>query len=127
MVEVHVNERRILLVEDEPLIGRLCIRTLAVDGFQVDIACNGLVAKDMLGKESYRLCLIDIRTPAMNGIELYRYLEAEHPELLSTVIFTTGDMLSGEIQRFLKEVNRPFLAKPFTPHDLRAVVGKALK
>jgi CheY-like chemotaxis protein len=63
----------------------------------------------------------------MNGIKLYRHLEAEHTELISAVIFTTGDLLSNDAQQFSNEVNRPFLPKPFTPHELIAVVTETLK
>ena len=127
MVKVDTHQKRILVVEDEPLIGSLCLRVLTADGFQVDIATDGLAAKNMLSKQEYDLCLIDIRTRAMNGMELYRHLEAKHTELISAVIFTTGDLLSEDAQQFLNEVNRPFLPKPFTPHELIAVVTETLE
>ena len=86
------SRKRILIVEDEPTISRLCLRTLAAEGFHADIAVNGLVAQGMLGKREYNLCLIDIRTPVMNGTELYQYIEEEYPELASKVIFTTPEI-----------------------------------
>ncbi len=58
----------------------------------------------------------------MNGIELYRQLEEKHPHLISRVIFTTGDVLSVAIKEFLEKGNKPFLAKPFTLDELRAIV-----
>ena len=111
-----------LVVEDEPVISRVCRRTLMTEGYEVDIAMNGLIGKQMADTRSYDLCLSDIRTPGMNGIELYRYLEQSHPDLARKVIFTTGDILSGNIEEFLNEVKRPYLAKPFAPDELvRAV------
>ena len=77
MGEVKANRKRVLIVEDEPVISRICAKTLIADGFEVNVAANGVIAKDMLGKRKYDLCLIDIRTPAMNGIQLYQYLEQE--------------------------------------------------
>jgi DNA-binding response OmpR family regulator len=38
------------------------------------------------------------------------------------VIFTSGDVTDGNVKVFLKETGRPFLAKPFTPEELRSVV-----
>ena len=58
----------------------------------------------------------------MNGIELYRQLEIERPEAVNKFIFTTGDMLSGNIKSFLEETGRPYLPKPFAPENLRAIV-----
>jgi CheY-like chemotaxis protein len=62
----------------------------------------------------------------MNGIELYQQLEDENPEAVKEFIFTTGDVLSGSIKEFLEANERPYLPKPFTPEDLRAIVRKAL-
>jgi CheY-like chemotaxis protein len=58
----------------------------------------------------------------MNGMELYRHIEQEYPGLTQKVIFTTGDLLSKDTRKFLKESERPFLLKPFTPEQLRSVV-----
>jgi DNA-binding response OmpR family regulator len=96
--------------------------TLSAQGFEVEIAVNGKVALELFGQMEYDLCLIDIRTPEMNGIELYQQLEEKHPHLVNRVIFTTGDVLSGNVKEFLEKGNRPFLPKPFTPDELRAIV-----
>ena len=119
--------KRVLLVEDEPAIGQVCRRVLVGEGFEVDIALNGRIAQDMVAKKQYGLCLIDIRTPTMNGKDFYRWLEERYPELASWVIFTTGDVMSEGIQRFLEQAARPFLPKPFTPDELRTVVKEAAK
>ena len=120
--------KRILVVEDEPAISDVCQRVLTSEGFNVDIAVNGKVACDMIEEKQYDFCLIDIRTPAMNGKELYLWLEEKHPKLASRVIFTTGDVMGGgDTQIFLEQAARPFLPKPFTPDELRAVVRDALK
>ena len=96
------NGKSVLVIEDEPCIALVCMRTLTTEGFQVDIAINGEIALEMWRKKDYDLCISDIRTPRMNGIELYRQLESECPESVYKFIFTTGDMLSGNIKRFRK-------------------------
>ena len=119
--------KRILVVEDEPAISQVCLRTLTSEGFQVDIAVNGAVAQDMLGKKDYDLCLIDIRTPVMNGRELYQYIKEKYLKLLNGVIFTTGEVMGGDTQSFLEQAARPFLPKPFTPAQLKAIMRETLK
>ena len=126
MTQDSTHRRRALVVEDEPVIGRLCQRILTAEGFDVDIAMNGLIAKKMADDKSYDLCVTDIRTPDMNGIQLYEHLEQEHPELARRVIFTTGDVMSASIAQFLKEARRPFLPKPFTRDELKRAIGEAL-
>ncbi len=119
--------KRILIVEDEPTISNVCQRVLIAEGFEVDIAVNGKVAQDMLEEKQYNLCLFDIRTPTMNGKELYQWLKEKHPQQASRVIFTTGDVMGGDTQSFLEQTGRPFLPKPFTPAQLKAIMKEALK
>ena len=63
----------------------------------------------------------------MNGKELYQWLKEKHPKVADRVIFTTGDMMGGDTQIFLEQTDRPFLPKPFTPDELKAVVRETLK
>ena len=126
MTQDNTYRRRALVVEDEPVISQICRRMLVAEGFDVDIAMNGLIAKKMVDDNSYDLCLTDIRTPAMDGIQLYQYLEQEHPELARRVIFTTGDVMSSYIAQFLEGTKKPFLPKPFTPDELKQVIRDTL-
>ena len=118
---------RILVVEDEKLITRVCWKALTAVGFEVDTAKNGMIAKDKLNSNFYDIIFIDIRTPAMNGMELYSYLKEKQPELIHNVIFTTGDILCGNVGAFLGRIDRPFLPKPFTPDALVEIVRRTLK
>jgi len=127
MKNSSAGAKRILVVEDEPAISQVCLRTLTSEGFEVDIAVNGAVAQDMLGKKDYDLCLIDIRTPVMNGRELYQYIKEKYLKLLNGVIFTTGEVMGGDTQSFLEQAARPFLPKPFTPTQLKAIMRETLK
>ena len=115
------------MVEDEPAICRVCSLTLTGEGFEVDIAVNGSIADGMLGEKEYDLVLIDIRTPVMNGKQLYQSIVEKHPYLTDRVIFTTGDLLSEDTKSFLKQSERLFLPKPFTIDELRTIVRQVLR
>jgi DNA-binding NtrC family response regulator len=121
------DNKRILVVEDEPSISSLCVRVLMGEGLEVSIAVDGRAAEEMLDRNNYDLCLIDIKTPVINGKEIFQYINDKHPELVNGVILTTGDVIGGETQSFLKETGRLFLLKPFAPEELRAIVKEALK
>jgi DNA-binding response OmpR family regulator len=127
MEKPKARTKRILVVEDEPAICQVCLRTLTADGFEVDIAVNGAIARDMLLEKDYDLCLIDIRTPIMNGRELYKHVMDEHPDFKGKIIFTTGDVLDEKLTSLLNGSERPYLPKPFTPDELRAIVKEALE
>jgi CheY-like chemotaxis protein len=118
---------RILVVEDEPAICQVCLRTLTAEGFEVDIAVNGAIGGKMLGEKHYDLCLIDIRTPVMNGRELYQYIQDTYPDFDGKIIFTTGDVLDERLASMLKGAERPYLPKPFTPDELRNIVKETLE
>jgi DNA-binding response OmpR family regulator len=126
MVQPSSSGKSILVVEDEPVIAQVCSRTLSAEGFHVEVAVNGMLALEVLSQKEYDLCLIDIRTPSMNGMQLYEHLAEKHSVMTDRIIFTTGDILSGNTKAFLEKTNRPYLPKPFTPDELRAIVRNAL-
>jgi DNA-binding response OmpR family regulator len=126
MEQAYTDRKRILVVEDELGIAKVCMRTLSAEGFQVNVAVSGEAALDMLNRKDFGLCLIDIRTPEMSGIELYGQLQKRHPGMVDKVVFTTGDVLDSDIKSFIESVGKPYLAKPFSLDELRAIVRKAL-
>jgi len=127
MKTTDANVRRVLVVEDEPAICELCQRVLTGEGFEVDIAANGKLAQDMIEKKQYDLFLVDIKMPVMGGKELYQWLKEEHPKQISKVIFTSGSVIGKDTMTFIEQTGRPFLPKPFTPDDLKAIARENLK
>jgi DNA-binding response OmpR family regulator len=119
--------KRILVVEDEPAISQVCHRILTGGGFEVDAAINGEVAQEMLGERDYTLVLIDIRMPVMSGKEFYQLIKSQCPQLVDRVIFVTGDVIGSATKNFLEQSGRPVLAKPFTPDELKTIVGETLR
>lgn len=118
---------RIMVVDDEPSIHDLCARVLNKEGFSVGRALSGRVAQDMIDEDKWALYIVDVRMPDMSGMEFYQWLEKKHPKLASHVIFTTGDVIGGDVSNFLEQVNRPFLLKPFTARELVTIVIETLK
>ena len=122
MMNYRLNAKRILLVEDEPSVCDVCLRVLTDEGFDVDVAANGRVAVDKIAKRDYDLIIIDLKTPVMDGKKLYKIIGEQYPKLLDRIVFTTGDYIVAENQEFLEALGEPFLAKPFTPHELIEIV-----
>jgi two-component system alkaline phosphatase synthesis response regulator PhoP len=122
-----INIFKILVIEDEPSIQRLCSEILSHEGYDVDIASSRTEAKLKLVKIQYDLFIIDIKMPEMDGSEIYKYVDKKSPDLLDRIVFTSGDVIGRDTEIFLKKTDRPFLAKPFTPDELVAVVKKTLR
>jgi CheY-like chemotaxis protein len=124
MIEKNSGHKTILIVEDEPILGRVCARILEMNGYATTLVTNGLTAKNMVEKNHYDFCLSDIKTPVMNGMELYKYLKEEIPALAAKTVFMTGDVLSKDVEIFLRESNAPYILKPFTDADLTKIVSE---
>jgi DNA-binding response OmpR family regulator len=119
--------KKILVVEDEPAICDICRRVLGNEDLEVDCAPDGRVAQDMIEEKQYDLYLFDIRTPKMNGEELYRWMEKKYPQLTKKVILTTGSIIDRDALAFVEQSGRPFLPKPFTTEELKTKVAQVLK
>jgi len=126
-MKVQDNKRqRILVVEDEAVIRRVCLKVLAGHGFSVDIASDGQKAIDNLDRQHYDLCILDLRMSGIDGIDLFKYLSDNQRGLCQKVVFTTGDITGSQVSRFLHKSERVCLQKPFTPQELLAAVELAL-
>ena len=123
----QVKGKKILVVEDEPVIAAVVERVLSGMDAEVDIAANGKIAQGMLERKQYDLFLVDIRTPTMNGKELYEWMKQRHPQITGRVVFTTGDLITGDIETFLKQSGCLYLPKPFSPDELKNIVNKAFE
>jgi len=127
MKESNLGIKSILVVEDEPVISEICLKVLTDEGYAVELVANGKLAEAKLKEREYDLILIDIRTPVMNGRELYKYIVENVPLMADRIVFTTGDIMAGNLQPFIDRVKRPFLPKPYTPSDLRKIVKETLE
>ena len=114
--------KNLLVVEDEQVISNICYRVLTKEGFNVIQATDGNTAIELLNKHRFDLCLLDIRLPGIDGLELYRYICRKSPNLSLKVIFMTGDALSRNIQEFVNRSGRQLLEKPFTTDELLSAV-----
>ncbi len=126
MTKSESSPKKILVIEDEPILGLLCKRVLSGSGFDVDVVNNGLDAKKVADEKDYALCVSDIRLPGMTGIELYEYWQTTENPIAGRVIFITGDTMNNYVRDFLKKTARPCVMKPFEPEDLVEAVRKAL-
>jgi CheY-like chemotaxis protein len=123
--EAPVRRRRparILVVDDEPEVGQMLIDILERDGYRVDRANSGREALSRLRTSKVDLILSDLRMPDLDGPALYRELEAQRPELLSRIVFMTGDTLGGDMSGFLTDTGVRVLEKPLDPAGVRAKI-----
>jgi len=117
---------RILVVDDDPLVIRLIIDTLIVEGYDVDSAENGAAALEKLRHAHFDLILSDLHMPQLDGVGLYRALTEGQGHPVPRIIFMTGSVGASDLHRFLKETGLPLLRKPFSLAELQQIVRQAL-
>ena len=74
---IHRMKKKILIIEDDPVIGRVCERLLAKHGFIVELACDGVSGLDRLNTFQPDLILLDLMMPKVNGVEVLKRLRAQ--------------------------------------------------
>jgi signal transduction histidine kinase len=110
--------RRALVIDDEPEIAEVLADFLSVEGFACELAIGGAAAQAKLVEGSYDLIVSDLRMPGIDGPQLHAWLARTRPDLAGRMAFTTGDTLGASAARFLEEIKRPVLEKPFMPEDV---------
>jgi len=114
-----------LIIDDEPDIRELLELTLNRMGIDTIAAANISEAHALLKKQTYDLCLTDMRLPDGNGIELVEWIQKELPNLPVAVITAYGNMELAV--KALKAGAFDFVSKPVDLAILRKLVESALK
>ncbi|HWS14071.1 MAG TPA: response regulator [Rhodocyclaceae bacterium] len=109
---------RILLVEDDPLLGDGIQAGLRQAGFGVDWSRDGLAAWHALSAESYAAVVLDLGLPRLSGLELLRRLRASGNRV-PVMILTARDRVEDRITG-LDSGADDYLTKPFDLHELAA-------
>ena len=111
---------RILLVEDDPMIGESVVSGLAGEGHAVDWVRDGAAAETAVATTPYALVLLDLGLPKRDGIDVLRDLRARKldlPVLVMTARDTVRDRVAG-----LDAGADDYLVKPFDLDELSARV-----
>ncbi len=115
---------RILVVDDEEIVLKSCLRILGSD-FQVDTATNGPDALRRVEERPYDLVILDIMMPEMDGIEVLQRIKEAHPDI--DVVMITGLAEINIAVRAMKLGAFDYLPKPFEPDQLKLVLERALE
>ena len=115
---------RIMVVDDEPSVIKNLRRILEKQGHEVATSGNPLRALERLAAEPFDLLISDLRMPGLDGLELLERVKRQAPQM--EVIIVTGFASLDAAVEATKKGAYHFLAKPFTPEELREKVDQAL-
>jgi PAS domain S-box-containing protein len=115
---------RILVVDDEPTVVRVCVEILSEHGYEVQGATSGTEGLALLETESFDLLVVDIKMPDMDGLTVLRRAKGLDPDLAAVVI-TGYAALDGAIEA-LHTGAQGFVLKPFGIDQFALAVREAL-
>ncbi|MBF0205686.1 MAG: NAD(P)H-dependent oxidoreductase subunit E [Oligoflexia bacterium] len=115
---------RILVVDDEEIVGSSCIRILKPDGHEVIHQSSAHQAFSLLEKEIFDLILLDIKMKEMNGVVFLKKLRKTSPHL--PVIIITGHSTEEHFYATSQLGIFDYVKKPFSPTELLSVVKECL-
>ncbi len=116
--------QRILVVEDEPDLRKVLSTLLKREGYTVDLAETGTVARDRLGAEIYDLVITDLKLPGADGIQVLRAAKELYPDTPVIIITAFSTDETAEEARRLGAFN--YILKPFDNDKILADVAIAL-
>jgi DNA-binding NtrC family response regulator len=107
----------VLVVEDDPAIRRLVNMVLNREGYEVEVARDGLEAVLKLGVREYDVIILDLMMPNLDGFTFMSTMAEHDPHRLHRVIVTSAAS-PGVIKERMKGQPYALLPKPFDLCDL---------
>ena len=114
---------KVMVVDDEAIVGKRLKPTLERDGYEVEVFGDGEDAIARLRQTDFDIVVTDIRMENVDGLQLLEHIAARSPR--TKVIMITGYATVEIAREALLKGAFDFIAKPFKPADLRAVIKKA--
>lgn len=114
--------QRILVIDDETVIGLSCQRTLATDGHQVECCQDPQAGLNLALTGGFDLVLVDLMMPGISGLDILKHIMAAG--VSSEVVIITGHSTVESAVEAMKQGAADYIPKPFSPAQLRMVLKK---
>jgi DNA-binding NtrC family response regulator len=113
----------VMIIDDEPIVGKRLKQALHKFGIAVEVYEDSEMALNRLKDKNFDIVVTDIRMDKVDGIQILEDV-SKHSDH-TKVIIITGYATIEVAQEALAKGAFDFIAKPFKPDDLRAVINKA--
>jgi DNA-binding NtrC family response regulator len=122
LLENPNTPQRVLVIDDEPVIGMSVKRTLTPDGHDVLCHENPHDGLNAAMTDEFDVIFLDLMMPELSGMEILRHLRASG--VSAEVVVITGNSTVDTAVEAMKEGAADFIPKPFTPSQLKMVLQK---
>jgi CheY-like chemotaxis protein len=117
----------VLLIEDEPAVMAYVQAALERSGYPVVCCESGVDALRLLETGEFMGIVSDMRTPGgVDGAQVHAWLMEHRPDLVTKIVFITGDIANEETVATLRETGAPCVEKPFRVQQFIDVVSKTM-
>ncbi len=114
-----------LIVDDDQIVLDSCRRILMAEGYEVYLVRNADKVQEVLENNTFDLLILDVKMPAYDGMDLMRQIKDKWPGL--PIILMSGYSTPETMVKGVQRGAAQFIAKPFTPEELIAIVRKVMK
>jgi two-component system, OmpR family, copper resistance phosphate regulon response regulator CusR len=120
-----MEERKLLIVEDEKKIANALKKGLSENGYHVEMAFDGLIGRKLFLSHSYDLVILDINLPGLNGYELCKIIR-NHNQQVPVIMLTALSSTEDKIEGFDAGAD-DYVIKPFEFKELQVRIRALLK
>jgi PAS domain S-box-containing protein len=117
-----VRRGRVLLIDDEPAIGKAITRLLQRDHDVVFLADAREALASIAKGDGYDVVFCDLMMPVMNGMEFFEAVRERAPDLARRIVFLSGGAFTAATEAFLQSTSNVSVSKPVDPTTLRKIV-----
>jgi len=119
----RVSGRRILVVDDEPLIVSTIVRALGRDNVVVGETSPERALELAFADPPFDVIVCDVMMEGLTGVDVYERIARERPGMEMRIVFVSGGAHTARTRAFLASVPNRCLTKPFAPEGLSSVLA----
>ena len=119
--------KKILVIEDDPVVARLMQYTLTKHGYEVQTASNGLEGLRKARQERPDLIILDVMLPGIDGYEICHRLRAEPRTSAIPIMIYSAKGQEDDLAAGQRVGANDYLMKPAEPYEITRMVGRLLE
>ena len=106
-----MNNKKILVVEDDPNFGSILKDYLTLNEYDIVLAKNGIEGYEKFKKENFDLCILDVMMPYKDGFTLAKEIREKNDSV--PILFLTAKNLKEDVLKGFKLGGDDYITKPF--------------
>lgn len=122
----HPSQRAVLVIDDDQDIVQVLEAILQAEGYQVDVASDGMDGLSRIQAHNYDAVICDMMMPRMRGDTLYGEIVRCLPWMSRRFLFVSGLARSPDKAHFFSQPNVLWLEKPFHPDEVMQIVREII-